>query len=376
MSGVCGPDSVAEVKPGRVLPDDKPNSVMVVAKTWFCKHEMVLPDGEASAETLEIRKLIGRGKVPYPMPVGKWSVYKSKSWKPKTDDVIVLTFHKTGTTFCQQICHQLRTGAPADGSSTKFDEITQVCPWIDFAWEVDQDLNADQVASPGMQVATPRIFKSHARLNVVQEGCKYLVTIRDPVKSLVSLYNFFVQKNAAVPFLPPQWLTSVDEFVKCPVWMIDSVWGGTIWEYFIDFWLCRKQPSVLVLAFEDLMDDPKEAAGPPAKELKKIAAFMGVECDDALVGRVKELSHKKWMEVNDSKFSEGWFYDEQCRLERYDRPPLPPVAKVTSGAAKVVPSEETVKLMQAQWEELVTPKLGFKTYAEMLAALREENNAN
>ena len=43
MSGVCGPDSVAEVKPGRVLPDDKPNSVMVVAKTWFCKHEMVLP---------------------------------------------------------------------------------------------------------------------------------------------------------------------------------------------------------------------------------------------------------------------------------------------------------------------------------------------
>ena len=97
MSGVCGPDSVAEVKPGRVLPDDKPNSVMVVAKTWFCKHEMVLPDGEASAETLEIRKLIGRGKVPYPMPVGKWSVFKSKDWKAKPDDVIVLTFHKTGT---------------------------------------------------------------------------------------------------------------------------------------------------------------------------------------------------------------------------------------------------------------------------------------
>ena len=251
-----------------------------------------------------------------------------------------------------------------------------MCPWIDFAWEVDQDLNADQVASPGMQVATPRIFKSHARLNVVQEGCKYLVTIRDPVKSLVSLYNFFVQKNAAVPFLPPQWLTSVDEFAKCPVWMIDSVWGGTIWEYFIDFWLCRKQPSVLVLAFEDLMDDEGSgrAAGEGAQEDRGVHGRRVATTRSS--GRVKELSHKKWMEVNDSKFSEGWFYDEQCRLERYDRPPLPPVAKVTSGAAKVVPSEETVKLMQAQWEELVTPKLGFKTYAEMLAALREENNAN
>ena len=163
MSGVCGPDSVAEVKPGRVLPDDKPSSVMVVLKTWFCKHEMVLPDGEASAETLEIRKLIGRGKVPYPMPVGKWSVYKSKSWKPKTDDVIVLTFHKTGTTFCQQICHQLRTGAPADGSSTKFDEITQVCPWIDFAWEVDQDLNADQVAKQQASPGQPVVFNLSAQ---------------------------------------------------------------------------------------------------------------------------------------------------------------------------------------------------------------------
>ena len=93
MSGVCKDDGQVAPLPGRVLPDDKPSSVMVVLKTWFCKHEIVLPDSEASPETLEMRKLIGRGKVPYPMPVGKWSVFKSKEWKPRPDDVIVLTFH-------------------------------------------------------------------------------------------------------------------------------------------------------------------------------------------------------------------------------------------------------------------------------------------
>lgn len=38
-------------------------------------------------------------------------------------------------------------------------------PWIDFAWEINQDLNDDQIAEP-------RLFKSHARLSAVQEGCK------------------------------------------------------------------------------------------------------------------------------------------------------------------------------------------------------------
>jgi len=35
-----------------------------------------------------------------------------------------------------QICSML---------SQDFEEITQVMPWIDFAWEVNQDLAADQV---------------------------------------------------------------------------------------------------------------------------------------------------------------------------------------------------------------------------------------
>ena len=43
--------------------------------------------------------------------------------------------------------------------------LTQVMPWIDFAWEINQNLNDDQIANP-------RLFKSHARLSAVQEGCK------------------------------------------------------------------------------------------------------------------------------------------------------------------------------------------------------------
>ena len=62
------------------------------------------------------------------------SVTMSKNFKPRTDDVIITTFHKTGTTWMQQICHQLRT----KGKGTDSKEITEVMPWIDFGWEIDQ----------------------------------------------------------------------------------------------------------------------------------------------------------------------------------------------------------------------------------------------
>lgn len=99
----------------------------------------------------------------------------------------------------QQITHQLRT----KGYGTDFPEITAVMPWIDFAWEINQNLQDDQVAEP-------RLFKSHARLSAIQEGCKYIVTIRDPIKTLISLFRFFTAKFPDPPF-PKQWLENVSK---------------------------------------------------------------------------------------------------------------------------------------------------------------------
>ena len=54
MSGVCKDDGQVAPLPGRVLPDDKPSSVMVVLKTWFCKHEVVLPDGSGRTQLVSM----------------------------------------------------------------------------------------------------------------------------------------------------------------------------------------------------------------------------------------------------------------------------------------------------------------------------------
>ena len=81
------------------------------------------------------------------------------------------------------------------------------------------------------------------------------------------------------------------------------------------------------------------------------------------------------MSQHDDQFSEGWFYDEQLRLGRYDAPPLPPVAKVNAVAPNATPSAATVALMDELWAKHVLPATGLESYAAMLAALRAERVA-
>jgi hypothetical protein len=219
-------------------------------------------------------------------------------------------------------------------------------------------------------MAEPRLFKSHARLSAVHEGCKYLCTVRDPLKTLVSLFHFFTAKFMFLPGGPPfpaSWLANVDKFAQCPLWAADSIWGGNYWEYMVEFYLARHQPSVKLLCFEAMLDDLPAA-------VREVAAFMGLAPDAALVAEVARLSAKGWMAANDAKFSEGWFFDEQLKHGRCDAPPLPPVAKVTQDreGPAVAPSEATVAWMQAQWTAQMATRTGCENYAQMQATLAAE----
>jgi len=361
--------------------DIKPNMVSIWASKWSSPWIIALTDEEIDklpdslrASTKEMRTILGgRKAVVYPIPVGAYSVTASKSWKPRPTDIIITTFHKTGTTWCQQICHQIRTRGHID-----FKEITEVIPWIDFAWEINQNLNDDQIA-------LPRLYKSHARLSALHEGCKYLTTIRDPINTLKSLYHFFIKKN--MPF--PKWfLSDLDNFAKCPVWAIDSIWGGNYWEYMADFYLCRNLPNVKVLCFEDMLTDLD-------KMIPELCSFMNVECDDELISIVLNHSSKKWMLEHDELFNEGWFYEEQLKYKRYDTPPLKPVSKVNNhtpqtssssttttdgggegsgGGGGIELLDSTIEWMQSQWEYYVLPRTGCKNYDEMRANLLMSQN--
>lgn len=77
---------------------------------------------------------------------------------PRSSDVFIVTAPKTGTTFLQMLCHCVRTQGLTD-----FQDIYQVSPWDQLAWDLGQDLGDEPVSQP-------RLFKSHLRLASINRG--------------------------------------------------------------------------------------------------------------------------------------------------------------------------------------------------------------
>jgi hypothetical protein len=114
---------------------------------------------------------------------------KPLSFIPRSSDVIVATPAKCATTWMQHIMHQL-----CSGGDMTFTDIDEVVPWIELAYDVGQDLDAEHKYQP-------RCFKTHAWYDVRPKGGKYIVVYREPcasfyaVRSISSKEDIFNQEK-------------------------------------------------------------------------------------------------------------------------------------------------------------------------------------
>jgi len=250
-------------------------------------------------------------------------------------DVVVVTYPKTGTTWLQQICEQLRSGGDMN-----FTEITERQPWLDAAWDCGQDLNADQTAEP-------RVFKSHQRLSAINTGAKYLSIIRDPGEVLGSLFAFQKSKGT----LPFAMYSDVNEYAATGHFAIP---GNTVWEYYSEFWSAREDPSLLVLCYEALELDPK-------LYIARINDFLGLPRDVDRLQTAFEMSTKSFMLSHSSKFDD--LYVEECWGTNGT------TSKVTIDKKDL--NQDTNAWLRRLWRERMLPGTGMKTYKEMANAISE-----
>ena len=326
-----------------------------------------LPDKNRHA-TLEMRRLVGRKSHAFSMATSTQSVFKALEWQPGPNDVIVITAPKSGTTWLQHMLHLIKTG----GDDVTFDDIYEVAPWIDFAWELGQELNADQRGNI-------RIFKSHGVLSRVHEGCKYVCVIRDPLKMLKSLYTFFLAKAENMTEMTSrtkQMVADVNTFYQSPVWTAGMSFSGgdSFFKHFVEFYKCRQCPTVSLLIFEDIQADLRGT-------IEQMCDFMDVPRSTTLVEKVAERASLEWMTAHSTKFDDHMIYDRQVSLGRWGYGRMAPASKVNlrlmseEGKRKAEPSDETIQGLRADWKRLVTPETGFETYEEMVDALRKERAA-
>jgi len=266
------------------------------------------------------------------------------SYRPRPDDVIISPYAKCGTTWLQQMFHSLRTRGDVD-----FDDISRVVPWIETASILDIDLDAPQKAKP-------RGFKSHLAYDVVPKGARYIVSLRDPGDAVLSHLRFVEGW-----WLEPGAVT-VTEYVASRISLRGN--GRDYWHHLITWWAQRDNPDVLLFTYEQMSDDP-------VAHIRRVAGFCGIPLDDALMELALERTSLAFMLSHKQQFDDRMMREMSER--RIGLPSGSDSAKVRDGRVGSYAGEmpvEAVDMLDATWKETVTPKIGFRNYAELDAAVR------
>ncbi|GKY97525.1 hypothetical protein MPSEU_000710700 [Mayamaea pseudoterrestris] len=275
---------------------------------------------------------------------------KGFSYQPRVNDVIITTTPKAGTTWMQQICHQLRS----DGDMT-FDEISEVVPYIELAFDQGQDLESAQF---GHDDELPRLFKTHVWEPHCPKAPKTIVVLRHPNDVLVSFYHFFEDW-----FFEPGTL-SLESFAE-EFWLARGIpqcrMENASYFYHLTSWYARRaDETVLFVFYEDLKEDLEE-------QVTRIARFLSTSRHDLSksVPKCVELSSFEVMKANEVKFNE-----KLSKLTRNEACGLPKTAgmsktKIRRGNCGVELSIELRARIDAKWHDIVKPVTGCDDYNQL-----------
>lgn len=265
-------------------------------------------------------------------------------YRPRTTDIIISPYGKSGTTWLQQTFHTLRTGGDMD-----FDDISRVVPWIETAQVLRIDLNAEQRANP-------RGFKSHMSYTDVPKGARYVVALRDPQDAFVSMYRFMEGW-----FIEPGTVPMADFFEG---WLSGGPEGRGYFHHLVSWWEQRANSDVLLMSYGAMIDHP-------AAHIQRLAEFCGIALDNALLTLTLERSSIAYMLAHKDRFDDAMARarsEQVCNL-----PPGSDSAKVRRGGVgqnrKELPADIAMRI-DAAWQQEVMSRTGLADFSALEAALR------
>lgn len=146
-----------------------------------------------------------------------------------------------------------------------FEEITEVVPWLELAFDQGQHLDAPQY---GHNEEMPRIFKTHAWEEHCPKFPKTIVVFRHPEDVVWSFYKFFEGW-----FFEP-YTISLDAFAK-EFWLARGIpttkmQNASYFVHLISWYKRKDDPNVLILFFEDLKSDL-------SSQVQRVAKFISTE---------------------------------------------------------------------------------------------------
>ena len=295
---------------------------------------------------------------------------KGLSFQPEANDVAIATTPKAGTTWVQQICHQIRCALVAPQRCMEFDEISTVVPWIELAHDLGQNLQGEQMPFATTE-ELPRFYKTHCWYNHCPRFPKTIVVLRDPCDVLTSFYSFFEGWFFDSGSIDVE--TFANEFWLSRGVPDDSMTQNASYFVHLSSWYAQylggASPGILLVFFEDLQDDLEN-------QIRRIAKFVSNEHHNFDVDKVihHATSHAtfSFMKENEGKFDEKLTKlgrNEVCGLAKDAGMSKSKIATGKSGLGRSLPHKIRAKI-QIKWDEVVYPVTGCRDYGELRAKHR------
>jgi hypothetical protein len=202
----------------------------------------------------------------------QWVRLAHLEFVPRPDDVFIVTYPRSGTTWMQMILYQLTTDGTID-----FPHIYEYCPW--FERSSRSGLGFEPRPSP-------RLFKSHLPYKKIPKGpCKYIYVARDGKDVTVSYYHLYRSHNGFEGSFP--------EFFSR--FLRGKVEFGSWFQHVQGWWRHRDDPNVLFLRYEDLLSDLEAS-------IRRIIDFCGFEIAPERMPTILERCRFAFMKQHESQF--------------------------------------------------------------------------
>jgi hypothetical protein len=191
---------------------------------------------------------------------------------PRPDDVFIVTYPRSGTTWMQMILYQLTTDGRMD-----LPHIAEYCPWFEKS----------QCSARGFETRpSPRLFKSHLPYTHIPKGpCKYIYVARSGKDVALSYYHLYRTYNGYGG-------TFADFF---DLFLRGKVECGSWFQHVKGWWTHRHDPNVLFLTYEELTRDLEGC-------LRRIIAFCGFDVPPERFPGILERCGFAFMKQHESRF--------------------------------------------------------------------------
>ncbi len=216
-----------------------------------------------------------------------------RQFTARPDDIFIVTYPKSGTTWLQMILFQLLT----DGRMEELPHIRRFSPFF----EVD----LIEAAKPFEDLPSPRVFKTHLSLKrIYHPRARFIYVARNGMDVARSYYHHFCAYHGSrEPFE-----AFFEAFVRTGI-------SGQHWfRHLREAHAYREHPNVLVLHFEDLIQDLPG-------QIRKIQTFLNLDSVEHEMPRILERCGFAFMKRHEAKFewAMGGLYARGMKLNRFLR---------------------------------------------------------